>query len=311
MGSCVWPDMILLLERKVGFMTWLKLFMLGAVLVCSSCATVPYHYGKASDYVRNPHAVVDKEPQVTYGTPHGFLDASGWIWPGSLFGKLILWNYKVDSHRISTQTVAAVQQFLADNELQDVKVRINDYCVGAEFRRTIHNKAVAPGWRYTFGIFSWLGYTIMPGRFFGGDNYNPYSNTINLYSDLKPIGLHESGHSKDFAQRTYKGTYAFFYTIVPGFNLYPEAKASTEALSYLRAKGDVDESKAAYKLLYPAYATYIGGTAGSRLAQPWIYLVEAGVVIPAHIVGRIKAARVPDNLEPQPLLTHASVNLSP
>ena len=275
-----------------------KWLFLCAALLCSGCATVPYHFGKDTDYVHGLK-LAPNEPQITYGTPHRFLDASGWIWPDSLLGKLLLWNYKVDSHHISTQTVAAVRQFLADNDLRDVKVRINDYCVGSELKRTLRNKAIAPGWRYTFGMLSWFQYTIMPGRFFGGVNYNPYSNTINLYSDLIPVGLHESGHSKDFAERTYKGTYAFLYSVVPVFNLYPEARASTEALGYLRAKGDAPQSKAAYKLLYPAYATYLGGSAGNWLAAPWSYAVEAGAVVPAHIVGRIKAARVPDTLEPQ------------
>lgn len=269
------------------------------LVMCSGCATVPYHYGKDAEYVHGPR-MVDNTPQITCGAPHRFLDSSGWIWPGSLLGKLFLWNYKVDSHRISTNTVAAVQRFLDDNELCDVRVRINDYRVGAELRRTIKNRAIAPGWRYTFGMFAWLGYTIMPGRFFGGDNYNPYSNTIHLYSDLVPVGLHECGHSKDFAQRTYKGTYAFGYSIVPGFNLYPEAKASSEALSYLRAKGDVAQSKSAYKLLYPAYGTYLGGTASILVAGPVIYAIEAGVVIPAHIVGRVKAHNVPQALTAQP-----------
>lgn len=267
--------------------------ILGVLLALTAgCATAPYHYGKDAAYVHGPRLAAN-EPQITYGTPHGFLDASGWIWPGSLLGKLLLWNYKIDSHHISTQTVAAVQQFLADNELRDVKVRFNDYCVGGELRRTVRNKAVAPGWRFTLGMLTWLEYTIMPGRFFGGDNYNPYSNTIHIYSDLIPVGLHESGHSKDFAGRTYKGTYAFFY-IVPGFNLYPEALASTEALSYVRDKRDMKQWAACYKILYPAYGTYLGGNVGTWLAFPWNYAVEAGAVIPGHILGRIKAACLPE-----------------
>ena len=264
----------------------------------AGCATAPYHYGKDQEYIHG-YRLPAGEPQMSFGDPHGFLDASGWIWPGSLLGKLLLWNYKMDSHVVSTQTVAAMRQYLADNDLQDVKVRINDYCVGDELRRTFRNKAVAPGWRYTFGLLTWLNYTIMPQRFFGGDNYNPYSNTINIYSDLKPVVLHESGHSKDFAGRTYKGTYAFFYGIVPFANLYPEAKASTDALSYLRAEANTAVWKEGYTLLYPAYATYMGGDLGNLLAFPWSYAAEAGAVIPAHIVGRIKAAHVPDKLTPQ------------
>ena len=280
-----------------SFRAWLCLLSLlpGA----AGCATAPYHFGREQEYVTG-YRLPAGEPQVSFGSPHKFLDASGWIWPVSLFSKLLLWNKKVDSHIVSTQTVAAVEQYLADNDLKDVKVRINDYSVGDEWRRTFRNKAVAPFWRYTFGFFSWLNYTMMPQRFFGGDNYNPYSNTINIYSDLKPVVLHESGHSKDFAGRTYKGNYAFLYGVVPFFNLYPEARASSDALSYLRAKDDTVGWKDGYKVLYPAYATYLGGNFGNLLAYPWNSAAQAAAVLPAHIVGRIKASRVPLKADLQP-----------
>ena len=51
-------------------------------------------------------------------------------------------------------------------------------------------------------------YTAFPERIFaafpfigGGDHYNPYTNTINIYSDHRAIVLHEGGHAKDFARR--------------------------------------------------------------------------------------------------------------
>lgn len=273
------------------------------LLACGGCLSVPYHYGKDLHYVHGP-ALPAGESQISYGRPNKLLDASGWIWPGSLLTKLILWNHKMDSHRFSTQTVAAVQTYLADNELREVKIRVNEYDVRGEWRRTLHNTSIGCGWRYTTGLLAWLGYTILPGRFFGGDNYNPYSNTVNLYSDLIPVVLHECGHSKDFAYANYKGTYAFAYGFIPLFNLYPEAKASSDALSYLRAKGDAGQEKEAYTLLYPAYATYLGGNAGSGLSTPWAYALEAAFIIPAHIVGRVKAAHVPDPLPPQPPPRH-------
>ena len=269
------------------------------MLAGSGCATAPYRYGKDSEYIHG-YRLPEGESQVVFGRPNRFLDASDWIWPGSWLSKLLLWNYKVDSHEVSTQTVAAIQQYLADNELRDVKVRINAYNVGDEWRRTFRNKAVGGGWRYTLGFISWLQYTILPQRFFGGDNYNPYSNTINIYSDLIPVALHEGGHSKDFAGRTYKGTYGFVYSVVPFFNLYPEGLASTDALSYFRAQANREQWVAAYKILYPAYGTYLGGNIGEWLAFPWNYAIQLGAVIPCHIVGRIKAATVPEQIEPQP-----------
>ena len=270
----------------------LKLGLCLLVLVSAGCTTVPYHYGKDAGYIHG-YRLPKGEPQIVTGRPNGFLDACDWIWPGSLLGKLMLWNVKVDSHQVSPETVAAIRQYLADNDLRDVKVRINGYSVREEWRRTFRNKAVGAGWRYTMGFVSWLGYTIMPGRFFGGDNYNPYSNTINIYSDLIPVGLHESGHSKDFAGRTWKGTYSVLYSLVPGFNLYPEGKASSDALSYMQDRGDFAMKKSGYKLLYPAYGSYIGADVGEWLETPWDLAVQLGAIVSGHIAGRVRAALVP------------------
>lgn len=261
-------------------------------LGCAGCATAPYRAGQKINYPADCR-LPPGEAQFSFGRPIPVLDAAGWYWPGSLLSKLILWNYKVDSHRISSNTVDMLRAYLATNELPGVKVRINEYSVGAEWRRTFRNKSVGPGWRYTMGFLSWLMYTVFPGRFFGGDNYNPYSNTINIYSDIPAIALHEGGHAKDFAQREWKGTYAFLY-LVPFFNLYPEALATSDALSYLRAGQDLAHQKQGYNVLYPAYGTYVGGGVGEWLLFPWNYVVYAGGVIPGHIAGRIRSATLPD-----------------
>lgn len=278
--------------------------LLVALTLAGGCATAPYRLGDNNLENRTTYRLKPGEPQIVRGRPHGFLDASDWIWPGSLLSKLVLWNWKVDRHYISPETEAALRAYLDDNHLMNVKVRLNAYSVGDEWRRTMRNKSIGAGWRYTMGFLAWLGYTIMPGRFFGGDHYNPYSNTINLYSDVIPITLHEAGHSKDFARRKWKGTYAVVYAFLPLFNLYPEALATSDALSYSLAKEDRRQLKAGYKILYPAYGTYLGGGAGNWLAFPWNYAAYAGGVIPGHIVGRIKAARIHDDA---PAAAQASV----
>lgn len=272
----------------------IHLGLLIVIAMGTGCATVPYQYGQK---IENVHAykLQPDEPQIVRGKPHALLDASDWIWPGSLLGKLLLWNWKVDRHHISPETEEALRAYIEANELQDVKVRLNAYSVGDEWRRTMRNKAVGPGWRYTLGFLSWLGYTIMPQRFFGGDNYNPYSNTINIYSDIVPIALHEGGHAKDFARRTYKGTYGALYSFVPFFNLYPEAIATSDALSYSLEIGDAENLRGGYHVLYPAYGTYLGGNFG-QFAGPWYYAFMVAGVIPGHIVGRIKGAMVEDPL---------------
>ncbi len=269
------------------------LYLLIAIAVFSQtgCANLPYQYGLI-EQCPNAVPLPPGEEQISRSKPNRFLDASDWFWPGSLFGKLILWNASVDSHQFSEETELALKEYLQSNHLTDVKVRINSCNVPGELKRTIRNKSVGAGWRYTFGMIAWVQYTIMPGRFFGGDNYNPYSNTINIYSDSPAITLHEAGHAKDFSQRKYKGTYAFAY-MIPFFNLYPEALATRDALGYLRTNESMEYQKEGYNTLYPAYGTYLGGNVGDWLAFPWNYAAMAVGVIPGHIVGRIRSATLP------------------
>jgi hypothetical protein len=209
--------------------------------------------------------------------------------------KIVLWNAKVDNHRISTPTEVALARYLATNDLDSVKVRINQYAPGGEWSRLFRNRSVGWGWRYTIGILSTLFYTVLPGRIIGGDNYNPWTDTINIYSDHKAIALHEGGHAKDLARREWKGTYSFF-TGLPIVNLYPEARASGDAIGYLRAEGTAEEEKDAYKVLYPAYGTYLGGGIGEFAAPVAFPLYAAGVVV-GHVAGRVKAAGVEERRE--------------
>lgn len=270
-----------------------RLFFAGIplFLFLTGCAQLPYRYGHATGYTATP-PLPPGEEQISRGSPNKFLDASDWFWPDSLFSKLILWNTKMDSHQFSAETEAILRDYLRTNDLTDVKVRINSCNAGGELRRTLRNKSVGAGWRYTLGMVAWVQYVILPGRFFGGDHYNPYSNTINLYSDIPAVALHEAGHAKDFARRKYKGSYSFAY-ILPLFNLYPEALATGDALGYLRTEGSLQDQKTGYNTLYPAYGTYLGSDVGDWLAFPWNYAAYAAGVIPGHIAGRIRSATLP------------------
>ncbi|OGV60062.1 MAG: hypothetical protein A2283_19855, partial [Lentisphaerae bacterium RIFOXYA12_FULL_48_11] len=210
----------------------------------------------------------------------------------SIPSKILLLHWKVDRHNISSNTVSSLRRYLADNEMNSVKVRLNEYAPGGEWSRLFRNKSVGAGWRYTLGLFSALGYTIFPGRLFGGDNFNPFTDTISIYSDLPTIAMHEAGHAKDATMRTYRGTYAAI-RLIPLVALYQEALATGDAIGYLRDKQITEKEKEAYKILYPAYATYIGGEASTFFDGPG-YLFTLAAVIPAHIIGRCKAAGVND-----------------
>jgi hypothetical protein len=262
----------------------------------ASCATVPYSYG--TEGRAEPDLLWPGEAQISRGEPIGWLDGLG-HYVFSLPSKLILWNWDVDRHRISPETEEAMRRYLEDNGLHGVKVRLNQYDPGDEWRRLFENQSVGWFWRYTLGILTVGFYTIFPGRLFGGDNYNPYTHTINIYSDDPAILLHEAGHAKDFARRKYKGSYAAL-RILPLVPLYHEAVATGDAIGYTIDKQQRTEQKDAYKVLYPAYGTYVSGE-GARWF-PLNYLESLAIAlagaIPGHIAGRIAASRVED--EPAP-----------
>jgi hypothetical protein len=265
----------------------------GVMVFLAGCATVPYVAGR-NIASANALRLRPGEPQIERGQSNVVIDVTGEIL--SIPSKLLMLNLDVDRHSISSLTETNLVRYLRDNELGNVKVRLNQYAPGGEWSRLFRNKSVGWGWRYTIGLLACTFYTILPGRLFGGDNYNPYTDTISLYSDIPAVAIHEGGHAKDFASRDYKGTYAFFYGL-PLLALYPEAKASGDAIGYLRTTQGSEEEKDAYKILYPAYATYVGGEFGQF--TPWSTLIMVGAVIPGHIAGRIKAAYVADRPAPQ------------
>jgi len=94
------------------------------------------------------------------------------------------------------------------NEMRSVKIRPNQYDPGGELLRLVRNGEVAAGYRYTLGILSWLRSTLLPDRLLaglpvigGGDHFNPFTHTVNVYSGESGVLLHEAGHAKDYLDR--------------------------------------------------------------------------------------------------------------
>lgn len=261
-----------------------------ALVLCPfavGCATTPYTY--QNNLISQPEmAFEDGESQFERGKQKPILDGIGWV--VGIPGKILLWDRRIDNHHVSEETEVALAEYLEKNNLDQVKVRINEYDPLGEWRRLRKNKSVSWGWRYTAGTLTALHYTLLPGRIIGGDNYNPFTNTINLYSDHAAVALHEGGHAKDFASRKYKGTYAVA-TALPVLSLWPEAIATNDALGYLRAEEDYEGEEEAYRVLYPAYATYVAGAASPLLSYGDL-VITAGAVIPGHLLGRWKAHEV-------------------
>jgi hypothetical protein len=251
----------------------------------TGCVSSSYQYG----VLRPQRGAVPTSPQVESGRPNALIDGVGWV--VGIPGKILLWDRRVDSHHISPGTEQAISEYLVKNDLGQTKVRLNQYDPLGEWRRLTENKQVGAGWRYTLGSLTTLGYTILPGRVFGGDHYNPFTNTINVYSDHPAIALHEGGHAKDIRSRELPGTYSAAY-MLPFVALWHEEKATSDVLSYLNAEDRHEEMREAYKILYPAYGTHVAGQFNNFIPPPFDLAVTAVCVIPGHVAGRIKATQV-------------------
>ena len=197
--------------------------------------------------------------QIERGRPHRALDTAGSVL--GVFDKLALWDRRARNHAVSADTEAAVAQYAAVNGLSTTKVRINQYAPGDEWRRLAANKEVGAGWRYTFGAITTLGYTILPGRLLGRDSYNPYTDTVNIYSDLPPLAMEQAAHAKNIRNRERPGTYATL-TSLPLVNLFPEKIAKDDVLDYVTRTGDPHQRREAYDVLTPQYGAEVGGQLG-------------------------------------------------
>lgn len=288
------PFPLVVRHRSAGMQARVMLILAAC---CGGCVTPGYEYGY--EYATEQRANADlsfgpDEPQIERGRPVPLLDAAGWI--VGIPSKVILLSTRVDDHHVSPETEAALQQYLEANGLRRVKVRLNQYAPLDEWKRLVRNPSVAPGWRYTLGTLAVAGYTVFPGRLVGGDHYNPFTNTISLYSDHPAIALHEAAHAKDFARRRFKGTWAAAY-LLPVVGLKHEAIATSDTLTYLAETEQTGLQQAAYQILYPAYGSHVAGQINRFVDAPGSLAVGAACIIPGHLIGRWKAARL-DRIRP-------------
>ena len=272
----------------------LRLRVAAAILVffavaMSGCASKPYSFGSAARYYSSTELAIRTEVQMERGRPHKAIDAFGWVW--GIPSKILLWDRRVENHGIDAHTETQLATYLNENELSTVKVRLNQYHPRDDWHRLVANKSVGAGWRYTVGAVSVAAEAIFPGRLFGGDHYNPFTNTIHLYSGSPAIALHEAGHAKDFARRKWKGTYAVA-GILPIVPLIQEGIATSDALGYLEATQSVSAQQEGYEILYPAYGTYVG--AEIKALGPFGVILGA---IGGHAVGQWQSWQLEEQRE--------------
>src|SRR5256885_1600256 len=105
--------------HRFRFVIWLCL------TACAGCAASPYRAGTRGAYYASRGLADLAGEQIERGQPRPVLDTVGWIF--GIPSKIILWNSRIDNHDISVNTEAAISDYLAANELYDVKVRLNQY----------------------------------------------------------------------------------------------------------------------------------------------------------------------------------------
>lgn len=207
--------------------------------------------------------LADEFKQIEKGAPNIIVDSLGNLL--SVPKKILLFNYKVDSHTMSPHTQQLIKSYIEDNPeiMKDVKVRINQFALFGEFKRLAKNQKISWWWRIFPGIPVTL-FSSLTGRLLGGDNYNPYTDTVSIYSDIPGVALHELAHATDMTKKKEEGWSDFYALgrILPPVALYQEFVASDEAIKYLRDKEERSDEMTSYNTLYPAYGTYVGGYSG-------------------------------------------------
>ncbi len=198
---------------------------------------------------------------IARGKPRPVIDGLGKVF--GIPNQIALGNPRVDNHSISYETEQQVAQYLRDQQLDFVLVRANQYDPVGEWKRMVANKNIRPVWKLTAGNYNLLKYTLLPGRITGGDWYNPYSETLNLYSDVAPLAVSTAAYAQDVQSRINPGAYAALKEI-PGVGLKHDTTATMLAIDWY-AQQHPDQLESAENILYPNYGASWGGQIGAFL----------------------------------------------
>jgi hypothetical protein len=255
------------------------------LLIGSGCAATPYHFGhRTQPGVEEPGEMVIEE-----GKPNKTLDRFAWV--VGTPARILPLDSRINRHQLSPETTAKLKEYLERNSLTDVYVYVNHYDPKGQWQRLRENTLVSPVWRYSVGMFSWIGYTLLPNRVLGGDSYNPYTNSLYLNSDVPAVVLHEAAMAKNVHSRPFPGTYAVVNEL-PLISLMNHGRAVGDILGYARMENDWDTERETYHVVYPRMGMECTAPAASFLAAWWTTPVLAvGGAAAGHVAGRTMAAR--------------------
>ncbi len=114
--------------------TRIRTALLSAALALATLACASSPYVPSGPEAETTLALRRSEARVERGRPHRLVDGLG-HYLFSLPTKLALLSWHIENHDVSPETERALMQYLDENRLCRVKVRINQYAPGGEWSR--------------------------------------------------------------------------------------------------------------------------------------------------------------------------------
>ena len=204
-------------------------------------------------------SVASSAVQIQRGQPRPVIDAAGRLL--GLPNRIAVGDARVDNHNVSPATEMEITNYLEQTGLNSVLVRSNQYAPVDELKRMISNKKIRPIWKSTFGTYNLLKYTLLPGRLTGGDWYNPYSESLHVYSDSPAVVISRATYAQDIRSRVNPGAYAAIKD-VPLAGLGHETTATKLALDWYQSRSP-EQYESAREVLYPNLGASYGGQLAS------------------------------------------------
>lgn len=264
------------------------------VILLTVSAVCPLLSGCVSDHAWTrrssvaPGSLTDPSPSAStamdlhFGQPNKLVDSAGWI--VGIPRKVLLWDRRVDNHDVGDETTETMASFAQLHELEGVCIRVNQYDPLDEFSRLRSNQSVAPGWRYTFGTMRLISYTLVPGRVFGGDQYNPYTNSVYIYSDVPALAVEAAAYAKDVQSRSLPGTYAAVNEL-PFVSIWHETVNVRDAAAFMKSHGTDQQRTDGLRVLHANYGSTLAVATG---AGP---VAQIGAAVAGQLTGRFHASR--------------------
>ncbi len=223
----------------------------------SGCIQKTYRYGIANQELL---ATLPQTPNlITVGGHHPRIDSIEQTvqYPAKVFRRWFSPSKPFeDPDTLRLQAVQSATDYLDDNGLKGVYVDVREYNPREQWNRLQNNRNISPFWKYTGGSLYHVGYCVLPGRAFGVDSYNGFTNTLSINSTSPANSLLRAGYVKKLYDQRYPGTYiaANWLPILP---LVRDASIANDVLTYARLKQQWPVEK---DLLPQVYAQLGGDT---------------------------------------------------